>query len=74
MKYIFPGFGYEQASSPAPFWDLYGNPQLAAFTVPDFAEFLVSGKERQLLQWYFYKGSYSGGTSFSEDTLRPIHQ
>jgi len=68
-EYIFPGFGYEQASSPAPFWDLFGNPQLAAFTVPDFAEFLVSGKEKQLLQWYFYKGSYSGGTSFSEDTL-----
>ncbi|KAK6450117.1 hypothetical protein FP744_10006367 [Trichoderma asperellum] len=68
-EYLFPGFGYEQAAAPGPYMDLYGNPQLSAFTIPDFAEFLVTGKEKQLLQWYFYKGSYSGGTSFSEETL-----
>lgn len=68
-EYLFPGFGYEQASAPAPFWDLYGNPQLALFTIPDFAEFLINGKEKQFLQWYFYHGSYSGVTSFSEDTV-----
>lgn len=54
---------------PAPFWDLYANPQLAFFQIPDFAEFLMSGKEKQFLEWYFYHGSYSGPTSFSEDTV-----
>ncbi|EED21272.1 hydrolase, putative [Talaromyces stipitatus ATCC 10500] len=68
-EYLFPGFGYEQASAPAPFWDLYGNPQLALFSIPDFAEFLINGKEKPFLQWYFYHGSYSGVTSFSEDTV-----
>ncbi|ETS75432.1 hypothetical protein PFICI_12376 [Pestalotiopsis fici W106-1] len=68
-EYALPGFGYEDAAMPAPFWDLYANPQLAFFQIPDFAEFLISGKEKQFLSWYFYHGSYSGGTSFSEDTL-----
>lgn len=68
-EYILPGFGYEGASTPAPFWDLYQNPQLAFFQIPDFAEFLMSGRERQFLLWYFYHGSYSGPTAFSEDTV-----
>ncbi|KAI1877022.1 uncharacterized protein JN550_001094 [Neoarthrinium moseri] len=68
-EYAFPGFGYEEAAMPAPFWDLYANPQLAFFQIPDFAEFLISGKEKQFLQWYFYHMSYSGPTSMSEDTV-----
>lgn len=68
-EYPLPGFGYEEASNPAPYWDLYQNWQLAFFQVPDVAEFLISGKEKQLLQWYFYHGSYSGTASFSEDTV-----
>lgn len=68
-EYGLPGFGYEGAITPGPFWDLYQNPQLAFFQIPDFAEFLMSGKEKQFLEWYFYHGSYSGVTSFSEDTV-----
>ncbi|KAM5350961.1 hypothetical protein ACJ41O_003684 [Fusarium nematophilum] len=68
-EYIFPGFGYELGATPAPFWDLYSNWQLAFFQVPDLAEFLMSGKEKQFLQWYFFHGSYSGPASFSEDTV-----
>ncbi|KAF4468992.1 phenylacetyl- ligase [Fusarium albosuccineum] len=68
-EYPLPGFGYEQSSNPAPYWDLYQNWQLAFFQVPDLAEFLMSGKEKQFLQWYFYHGSYSGPASFSEDTV-----
>lgn len=68
-EYPLPGFGYEQASAPAAYWDLYQNWQLAFFQVPDLAEFLMSGKEKQFLQWYFFHGSYSGGASFSEDTV-----
>ncbi|KAF5640448.1 haloacetate dehalogenase H-1 [Fusarium sp. NRRL 52700] len=68
-EYVLPGFTYEQSSNPAPFWDLYQNWQLAFFQVPDLAEFLMSGKEKQFLQWYFYHGSYSGVESFSEETV-----
>ncbi|RYP91941.1 hypothetical protein DL770_001915 [Monosporascus sp. CRB-9-2] len=68
-EYPLPGFGYEESSNPAPFWDLYQNWQLAFFQVPDLAEFLMSGKERQFLQWYFFHGSYSGPAAFSEDTV-----
>ncbi|KAF4980437.1 hypothetical protein FZEAL_3553 [Fusarium zealandicum] len=68
-EYPLPGFGYEDAAMPAPFWDLYQNWQLAFFQVPDLAEFLMSGKEKQFLQWYFFHSSYSGPASFSEDTV-----
>ncbi|KAG5764262.1 hypothetical protein H9Q72_007660 [Fusarium xylarioides] len=68
-EYVLPGFTYEQSSNPAPFWDLYQNWQSAFFQVPDLAEFLMSGKEKQFLQWYFYHGSYSGVESFSEETV-----
>jgi len=68
-EYIYPGWGYENAATPAPFWDLYQNPQLALFQVPDLAEFLISGKEKQFLQWYFYHGSYSGPSSITEDIV-----
>ncbi|KPM37959.1 hypothetical protein AK830_g8597 [Neonectria ditissima] len=68
-EYGLPGYGYEQIATPNPSWDLYQNWQLAFFQVPDLAEFLMSGKERQFLQWYFYHASYSGPASFSEDTV-----
>lgn len=68
-EYLLPGFGFELARDPATYWDLYANWQLAFFSVTDAAEFFISGKERQLLEWYFYHGSYSGATSFSEDIV-----
>ncbi|KAK0737197.1 Alpha/Beta hydrolase protein [Apiosordaria backusii] len=68
-EYVLPGFGYEAASTPGPYWDLYGNWQLAFFSVPDAADFFIRGREREMLSWYFYHGSYSGGSSISEDTL-----
>lgn len=68
-EYPLPGFGYEASANPAPYWDVYQNWQLAFFQVPDLAEFLMSGKEKQFLEWYFYHGSYSGPSSFSEDTV-----
>jgi pimeloyl-ACP methyl ester carboxylesterase len=68
-EYVLPGFGYEEFSGPAPFWDLYQNPQLALFQISDFAEFLINGREKRFLEWYFYHISYSGPTSFTEDTV-----
>ncbi|KAI0479802.1 Alpha/Beta hydrolase protein [Xylaria cf. heliscus] len=68
-EYPLPGFGYEGFAAPAPFWDLYQNPQLALFQIPDLAEFLIAGREREFLLWYFYHSSYSGPAAFSEDTV-----
>lgn len=68
-EYPLPGYGYEVAATPAPFWDTYQNWQLAFFQVPDLAEFLMRDRERAFLQWYFFHGSYSGGASFTEDTV-----
>ncbi|KAI9148164.1 Soluble epoxide hydrolase [Paramyrothecium foliicola] len=68
-EYPLPGFGYEASATPASFWDLYQNWQLVFFQVPDLAEFLMRGKEREFLSWYFYHGSYSGPESFSDATL-----
>ncbi|KAK3364355.1 Alpha/Beta hydrolase protein [Lasiosphaeria hispida] len=68
-EYILPGYGYEGASAPAPYWDLYANWQLAFFSVPDAAEFFVRGREADMLSWYFFHGSYSGVTAFSQDIL-----
>ncbi|KAF7563929.1 hypothetical protein G7046_g204 [Stylonectria norvegica] len=68
-EYPLPGFGYEGSANPAPYWDLYQNSQLAFFQITDLAQFLLSGKEKQFLEWYFFHGSYSGGSAFSEDTV-----
>lgn len=42
---------------------------LAFFSVTDAGELFISGKEKQMLEWYLYHGSYSGPTSFSEDIV-----
>ncbi|KIX99878.1 uncharacterized protein Z520_04514 [Fonsecaea multimorphosa CBS 102226] len=68
-EFVPPGFGFETARTPAPYWDLYANWQLAFFSIPDAAEFFISGKEKQMLEWFFFHGSYSGVTSFSEDIV-----
>src|SRR3954467_14468814 len=68
-EYPLPKVGDEAASSPAPYWDLYANWQLAVFSVPDAAEFFIRGREKEMLQWYFFHGSYSGVTAFTEDTV-----
>jgi pimeloyl-ACP methyl ester carboxylesterase len=68
-EYPLPGYGYETFANPTPTWDLYSNWQLAFFSVPDAAEYFISGRERQLLAWYFFHASYSGSEAVSQDHL-----
>jgi pimeloyl-ACP methyl ester carboxylesterase len=68
-EYPLPGYGYETFWAPSYDWDLYSNWQLAFFSVPDAATFFISGKEEQMLNWYFYHSSYSGPEAFSQDTI-----
>ncbi|KUI66723.1 Soluble epoxide hydrolase [Cytospora mali] len=69
-EYALPGgFGYEQAATPGYWFDLYQNWQLVFFSIPDAAEFFIRDRERQMLEWYFYHGSYSGPAAFTEDVV-----
>jgi len=68
-EYLLPGYGYERFSAPMPNWDVYANWQLAFFSVPDVAEYFISGKEREMLAWYFFHASYSGMEAISHEHL-----
>lgn len=52
-----------------PNWDVDANWQLAFFNLPDVAEHFTSGKEREMLAWYFFHTSYSGMEAISQDVL-----
>ena len=55
VEFVFPGFGYEEYIAPKRGWDQGW--QLVAFTVPDICERFISGRERELLSWYFQVNS-----------------
>jgi pimeloyl-ACP methyl ester carboxylesterase len=57
-EYPLPGFGYstDAVHSRNP----YANWHLSFFAVPDVAEFLIRGREREMLSWTFWHASYSG--------------
>ena len=51
-EFVFPGFGYEEFIAPKRGWN--DNWQLVAFTVPEICHHFMSGREEDLLSWYFY--------------------
>jgi pimeloyl-ACP methyl ester carboxylesterase len=59
VEYVLPGCGYEKALLPTPEWHTGSNWQLALFTVPDVAEFAFRGRERELLTWFLWHGSFN---------------
>ena len=66
IEFVLAGFGYEQAMNPVPSWTNYNaNWHLGLFTLPDVAEFLVRGKEREMLTWWFYHIAYSANAKIS---------
>jgi pimeloyl-ACP methyl ester carboxylesterase len=67
MEFGLAGFGYEQFMMPSPDWTLNSNWHLALFTVPDAAEWMLRGRERELLAWFFYHFAYSGNASVSRE-------
>lgn len=56
LEYAPPGFGYEMGLTAAP-----GNInwQISFFTHPDIAVQFISGKERELLSWYFWHWAHN---------------
>lgn len=67
LEYALAGFGYEEHMNPQPDWTLASNWHLAFFMVPEAAEFLIRGRERQMLSWWFYHITYSGDSYMSPD-------
>lgn len=64
-EYALPAFGHEILQNPDPSRNLYGHWHLSLFTVPEAAEFLIRGREKEFLNWYFWHSSYSAGATMS---------
>lgn len=60
-EFALAGFGFEEQMTPQPAWGVGSNWHLAVFSVPEAAEWLCAGRERELLAWFFWHLSYSGG-------------
>ena len=63
LEFGLAGFGYERFMTPSPDWTLHSNWHLALFTVPDAAVWMLTGRERELLAWFFHHAAYSGNAS-----------
>ena len=61
------GFGFEQQMTPAPDWTIGSNWHLALFTVPDAAVWLMTGREREMLAWFFGHITYRGQSAVSHE-------
>ncbi|KAF5259074.1 hypothetical protein FOXYS1_10331 [Fusarium oxysporum] len=68
-EYTLPGFGYEHIWSPTYEWNINSNWQLAMFTIPELATTFLTGREKELLTWYFFHASYAGANVIPEDVL-----
>jgi pimeloyl-ACP methyl ester carboxylesterase len=74
VEYVLPGCGYERAMQPSPDWHTGSNWQLSFFTVPDVAEFAFRGRERELLNWFFWHGSCDGSAVTAEHLDEYVRQ
>lgn len=66
-EYALPAYGHELIQNPEPKRNTFGHWHLALFTVPEAAEFLIRGREKEFLNWYFWHSSYSAGAIISTD-------
>ena len=71
-EYALPAFGYEAVWTPQYNWDVYGNWELAFWSVPDAAERFITGRVAEMVQWFFYHTSYSGASSIPQDAVDAV--
>jgi pimeloyl-ACP methyl ester carboxylesterase len=69
LEFVLAGFGLEQAMTPQPGWGAHSNWHFGVFAVPDVAVWLFAGRERELLEWFFWHGSHKGSLVVSEAHL-----
>ena len=63
MEFVAAGFGLEQAMAPKKGWNVDSNWHFAVFAAPDVAAWLFTGRERELLNWFFgHEGHGGNGT------------
>ena len=74
MEFGLAGFGYEEMMAPQPGWHLGSNWHLGFFTVPAAAEFAFRGRERELLQWFFWHLSCDASAVSSEHFEHYVRQ
>ena len=74
MEFGLAGFGYEQMMTPQPDWSLRSNWHLALMCVPDAAEWLLRGRERELLDWFFWHNGYGDGLAVSAAHFDAYHR
>ncbi|EQB16764.1 MULTISPECIES: alpha/beta fold hydrolase [Sphingobium] len=66
MEFVLAGFGLEQAMTPRPGWGADSNWHFGVFAAPDVAVWLFAGRERALLEWFFWHESHTGSLVVSE--------
>ena len=74
MEYWLAGFGYEKFLAATPDWDTGGNWQLVLFTLPDVAEWLLRGRERELLSWFFWHAAHRQPAVSGDDFEEYVRQ
>jgi pimeloyl-ACP methyl ester carboxylesterase len=69
MEFVLAGFGLEEAMAPKAGWNAASNWHFSVFAAPDVAVWLFTGRERELLDWFFWHGSHLGSGAVSSDDL-----
>lgn len=69
MEFVLAGFGLEQAMAPQPGWNANSNWHFSVFAAPDVAVWLFAGRERELLEWFFWHETHAGSLVVSEAHL-----
>lgn len=67
IEYWMAGFGYEKFLTASADWDTGKNWQLVLFTLPDVAEWLLKGRERELLAWFFWHAAMNPSAISNDD-------
>ena len=69
-EYVLPRVCYDDiVSRELGVTALYQTRQLPLFSGPDAAQYFVQGREKKILEWYFWHTWYSGSSVISQDYL-----
>lgn len=69
LEFVLAGFGLEDAMVPRLGWGAQSNWHFGVFAAADVATWLFTGRERELLEWFFWHESHAGSGPVSEEHL-----
>ncbi len=67
LEFVLAGFGYEAFLAAQPDWNFSSNWHLSLLSVADAGEWLIRGREREFLSWYFYHIAHAGNAAISQE-------